>query len=231
MKFQSKFIYFQSRKSIRKCHLENGGHLSRPQCVKWRGSAVFILRKLFYQFPKIYISQGQWVSPFLEDRIFSAEDFTPSQNKMPYHQPVKCPLCCWCGCWCRASSAVISLLLPRGPVSTSEGSTGRVNKADGHTQIPGWEACHPGGHYWDYYTGILSLSEVNATYLKMGYQWMKSTEINWVAGTWTRQILLAYGNGLLNWSRLSKADTHKSLIDRGWAKQILVSRRVHHWFI
>ena len=39
---------------------------------------------------------------------------------------------------------------------------------------------------------------------------MKSTEINWVAGTWTRKILLACGNGLFNWSRLSKADTRQS---------------------
>ena len=30
------FIYLHSRKCIWKCHLENGGHLSRPQCVKIR---------------------------------------------------------------------------------------------------------------------------------------------------------------------------------------------------
>ena len=34
MKSQSKSIYFHSRKCIWKCRLENGGHLSRPQCVK-----------------------------------------------------------------------------------------------------------------------------------------------------------------------------------------------------
>ena len=35
-------IHFHSRKSIWKCHLENGGHLSRPQCVK----------------PSVYIGSG-----------------------------------------------------------------------------------------------------------------------------------------------------------------------------
>ena len=33
MKSQSKSIYFHSRKCIWKCRLENGGHLSWPQCV------------------------------------------------------------------------------------------------------------------------------------------------------------------------------------------------------
>ena len=34
MKSSAKFIHFHSRKCIWKCRLENGGHLSRPQCVK-----------------------------------------------------------------------------------------------------------------------------------------------------------------------------------------------------
>ena len=38
MKFQSKFISIHSRKSIWKCRLRNGVHLSRPQCVKSRCS-------------------------------------------------------------------------------------------------------------------------------------------------------------------------------------------------
>ena len=33
MKFQSKFIYFHSRKCIWKCRRRNGVHLFRPQCV------------------------------------------------------------------------------------------------------------------------------------------------------------------------------------------------------
>ena len=36
MKSLSKLIHFCSRKCICKCRLENGGHLSRPQCVKVR---------------------------------------------------------------------------------------------------------------------------------------------------------------------------------------------------
>ena len=37
MKYESKFIYFDSRKSISKCRPENGGHfVSASYCVKWQ---------------------------------------------------------------------------------------------------------------------------------------------------------------------------------------------------
>ena len=35
VKFSSKVQYFHSRKCNWKCHLQNGGHLSRPQCVNY----------------------------------------------------------------------------------------------------------------------------------------------------------------------------------------------------
>ena len=31
------------------------------------------------------------------------------------------------------------------------------------------KACHPGGHNWDYYPGVLSLSQVIATHMKIGH--------------------------------------------------------------
>ena len=37
------------------------------------------------------------------------------------------------------------------------------------------KACHPGGHYWDYYPGTLSLSQVTAPHLKAGHPQIKST--------------------------------------------------------
>ena len=37
------------------------------------------------------------------------------------------------------------------------------------------KACHPGGHYWDYYTGVLSWCQVSAIHWKMGYPKMKFT--------------------------------------------------------
>ena len=45
----AKFIYFHWRKCIWKCRLENGGHLSRPQCVKW--------------FERIRFSRHVWYTP------------------------------------------------------------------------------------------------------------------------------------------------------------------------
>ena len=30
-------------------------------------------------------------------------------------------------------------------------------------------ACHPSDHYWDYYPGALSVSQVTATHLKIGH--------------------------------------------------------------
>ena len=36
-------------------------------------------------------------------------------------------------------------------------------------KIPSNRACHPGGHYWDYYLGALSLNQDSATHLKIGH--------------------------------------------------------------
>ena len=41
-------------------------------------------------------------------------------------------------------------------------------------------ACHPGGHYCDYYPGALSLSEVTATHLKIGHP-TRCPLFKWVA--------------------------------------------------
>ena len=35
-------------------------------------------------------------------------------------------------------------------------------------------ACHPSGHYWNYYPSALSASQNTATHLKMGHPLMKS---------------------------------------------------------
>ena len=52
MKSYAKFINFHSRKCIWKLSLENGGHLSRPQCVK-ENLIAFLLKWSF--FPKIQL--------------------------------------------------------------------------------------------------------------------------------------------------------------------------------
>ena len=44
MKSQWKFIYFHSRKCIRRCRLENGDILPRPQCVKMFSNIVRFLK-------------------------------------------------------------------------------------------------------------------------------------------------------------------------------------------
>ena len=48
-------------------------------------------------------------------------------------------------------------------------------------------ACHPGGHYWSYYPGALSLNQVTVTHLESRHPLMKIYRcpvFKWVAETW-----------------------------------------------
>ena len=48
-----------------------------------------------------------------------------------------------------------------------------------HTHTHEYGGCHPGSHYWDYYPHALSLGQVTATHLKIGYLQVQPT------GTWS----------------------------------------------